>query len=67
MNKSEIEFTKKPRWRGLVRGGGRWLAAGLLTGLAFGVGLFAFEIVCAPSAFLHFVGLLTHGELLRLY
>ena len=38
------------------------LAVGLLAGLAFGVGFFAFEIVGAAPAFLHFVSLLTHGE-----
>ena len=40
------------------------LAVGLLAGLAFGVGVgfFAFEIVGAAPAFLHFVSLLTHGE-----
>ena len=74
MNKSEIGFTKTPRWRGLAEYREyreyrecRRLAASLLGGLAFGVGLFAFEIVGATPAFLYFVGLLTHGELLPLY
>ena len=63
VNKSGFRFTKKP----FLKWAAQWAATRLLAGLGFGVRLFALEIVCAPSAFLYFVGLLTHGELLRLY
>ena len=63
VNKSGFRSTKKP----LLNRAAQSEATGLLAALGFGVRLFAFEIVCAPSAFLYFVGLLTHGELLPLY
>lgn len=40
---------------------------GLLAALGFGGCFFTLEVISAPSAFLYFVGLLTHGELLPLY
>ena len=63
VNKFEIRSTQKPLLKWVVKRAG----TGLLATLGFDGRLFALEIVCAPSAFLYFVGLLTHGELLPLY
>ena len=39
----------------------------LLAPFSFGGIFFTLEVISTPSTFLHFVGLLTHGELLPLY
>ena len=63
VNKSGIRFTKKP----LVKGVAQRAGTGLLAALGFGGRFFTLEVISTPSAFLYFVGLLTHGELLPLY
>ena len=62
VNKSGFRFTKTP-----LKGAAQPKVTGLFAAFGFGVCRFAPEIACAPSAFLYFVSLLTHGELLPLY
>ena len=61
VNKSGIRFTQKPL------GVAERARTGLLAALGFGGRFFTLEVISASSAFLYFVGLLTHGELLPLY
>jgi hypothetical protein len=63
VNKSGIRFTQKPVMKGVTERAG----TGLLAALGFCGCFFTLEVISAPSAFLYFVGLLTHGELLPLY
>jgi len=50
-----------------MKGVAQRAGTGLLAALGFGGRFFTLEVISAPSAFLYFVGLLTHGELLPLY
>ena len=63
VNKSGIRFTQELLMKGVAQRAG----TGLLAALGFGGRFFTLEVISAPSAFLYFVGLLTHGELLPLY
>ena len=56
VNKSGIRFTQKPL------GVAERARTGLLAALGFCGCFFTLEVISAPSAFLYFVGLLTHGE-----